>query len=112
MAKGKSQQDLDERIVSSAPAAARVAETSRLVPVILLRHDARVQQWYADWRAICGLEDLPHRVRLLEALQDTWAEWSPTPGAVLQDPAVERLRDELRGCASSRKYSDWDTIEG
>lgn len=51
MAKGASQTDLEQRIVSSEPAAGRVGDVMRLLPMILLRHDARVQRAYGDWLA-------------------------------------------------------------
>jgi hypothetical protein len=38
-------------IVNSAPAADRVGEAMRLLPMILLRHDPRVQRVYAAWVA-------------------------------------------------------------
>ena len=51
MAKGASQADLEHQIVSSEPAALRVGDAMRLLPMVLLRHDARVQRAYDEWRA-------------------------------------------------------------
>ncbi len=41
--KGASQADLERRVVSSAPAVERVADTMHLLPRILLREDSRVR---------------------------------------------------------------------
>jgi hypothetical protein len=97
MAKGASQADLDQGIVSSEPAARRVAEIMRLVPMVLLRYDPRVQETYSAWLEICGLDDLPHRIVLMHALRETFKLWSPAPEAVLQKQDVESLRGELQG---------------
>ena len=43
--------DLKAHIVGSAPAAARVCDAMRLLPMVLLRHDARVQRAYDAWLA-------------------------------------------------------------
>jgi hypothetical protein len=100
MAKGASQADLERHIVSSAPAAARVAEMMRLVPMVLLRDDPRVRDLYVVWQAT--FDDLPHRVRLITTLHETWADWSPTPERVLrQDAAVELFAVNSRDYTSS-----------
>ena len=51
MAKGASQTDLEEQIASSEPAALRMGDAMRLLPMVLLHHDARVQRAYEDWLA-------------------------------------------------------------
>lgn len=94
MAKGASQQNLDRGIVSSAPAATRVAEIARLVPLVLLREDRRVREGYVTWRPD-DLDELRDRVTLMAKLYQTWDAWSPTPEAVLQDRQAEILRAEL-----------------
>ena len=51
--------DLDEHIANSAPAALRVGDAMRLLPLVLLRHDDRVQRAYTDWQArIVRYEDV------------------------------------------------------
>lgn len=49
--------DLDEQIANSEPAALRVGDAMRLLPLVLLRHDARVQRAYDDWRARMAREE-------------------------------------------------------
>jgi hypothetical protein len=51
MAKGASQVDLDRGIAGSEPAALRIGDAMRLLSMVLLRHDPRVQRAYADWLA-------------------------------------------------------------
>ena len=51
MAKGTSKADLAQHVVSSEPAAYRVGDAMRLLPMVLLRHDSRVQRAYDVWRA-------------------------------------------------------------
>ena len=51
MAKLPSQRALERGIVSSQPAAELVADAMRLLPLILLRDDARVQAAYQVWWA-------------------------------------------------------------
>jgi len=51
MAKGVSQTDLAHRRVGSEPAALRIGDAMRLLPMVLLRHDSRVQRAYDDWLA-------------------------------------------------------------
>jgi hypothetical protein len=43
--------DLDQHIANSEPAALRVGDAMRLLPLVLLRHDDRAQHTYADWQA-------------------------------------------------------------
>lgn len=91
MAKGASQQDLDRRIVSSEPAAKRVAEVSRLVAVVLLKHDPRIRELYDGWKTLLS-DNLPQRVHLMTQLHETWSEWAPDPATVLSNPDVETSR--------------------
>jgi hypothetical protein len=46
-----SRTDLDQHIANSEPAALRVGDAMRLLPLVLLRHDDRVQRAYTDWQA-------------------------------------------------------------
>lgn len=50
MAISQAQTDLDQRITGTAIDAARVGNAMRLFPMVLLRHDVRVQHAYDVWR--------------------------------------------------------------
>jgi hypothetical protein len=50
MAASQAQIDLDRRIAGTAKDAVRVGDAMRLFPMVLLRHDARVQRAYEAWR--------------------------------------------------------------
>ena len=52
----QAQRDLDQRVVSSEPDAARVETVAELLPALLLRKDARVQTAYQAWRARTAAE--------------------------------------------------------
>jgi hypothetical protein len=85
---GTSQADLDRGIVSSAPAAARVGEVSRLLPMVLLHDVDRVQQEFAVWRT---RYDVARRVHLMETLTQHWADWATAEVVVTADPGIEAL---------------------
>ena len=54
-----SQTDLDQHIANSEPAALRVGDAMRLLPLVLLRYDDCVQRAYTDWQArIVRYEDV------------------------------------------------------
>lgn len=90
-----SQSDPDQGTVNSAPTAAQVAEIARLVPMVLLREDPRVREAYVAWHPHSMLEELEHRVVLMERLHEIWDLWSPTPGTVQEDPHIGGLHAEL-----------------
>lgn len=54
MARSQAQLDLDRRIAGTAKDAARVGDAMRLFPMVLLRHDDRVQRAYDIWLARAG----------------------------------------------------------
>ena len=59
MARDGSTNDLAARIANSEPAALRIGEAMRLFPMILLRHDPRVQRAYEVWRQrVAQYEDI------------------------------------------------------
>jgi hypothetical protein len=80
--KGTSRRDLDRHVVRSAPAAERVAEVTRLFPMVLLREDPRVQRAYAAWLA---------RMRDQVPTTQVAAKW-----CVLMEDARQLLRDAGR----------------